>query len=154
MHRRYGDQRSIQTWDDREEVQTRELDKNHVVKFNQSVGSEISVADRSGGGGNEIEGRNVDVERFHFFRQHSDVGWVSVNPTVWVIFHTGDIVVQLVAISNQNPATRKQMQRQHKLENCKNDDLEVGLWVLLFENCFKLEDILYLTQGLWNLNVP
>ena len=67
VHCRHCDQRSIQTRNDREEVKTRELYKNHVVKFKQGIGPKISVTDGSGGGGYEIEGRNVDVEPFHVF---------------------------------------------------------------------------------------
>ena len=74
VHCRHGDQRSIQTRDDRKEVQARELDKNHVVKFKQGVRPKIPVTDCSCGGGNEIEGRNVDVKPFHVFWQHFDVG--------------------------------------------------------------------------------
>jgi hypothetical protein len=61
VHRWHCDQSSVQTRDDREKVQASELYKNHVVKFEQSVSAEVPITNGSGGRGNEIEGRNVDV---------------------------------------------------------------------------------------------
>ena len=55
VHRWHCDQRSVKTRNNREEVQTSELYKNHVVEFEQCIGPEVPVTDGSGGCGDEIE---------------------------------------------------------------------------------------------------
>jgi len=67
---------------------------------------------------------------------------------------TLDVIIQFIAIAEHNPATRKNVKSQHKLKNGKEDDLEVGLSVLLFEDASGMQDVLNLTHRLWNLSVP